>query len=111
MLDVNLPYFQISEYHETFPTDWGRLSYTEMMTLESIFPETLEKAQKLERETIGQAENKLWMSERSNRITSSNAHKINIRKRNFDSLASSMLSAEPKKMPKFVQDAMKFGRV
>ena len=43
LLDVNLPTLQISEFHETFPTDWGMLSYTDMMTLEAIFPETLEK--------------------------------------------------------------------
>ena len=42
LLDVNLPTSQISEIHETFPTDWGKLSYKEMMVLESIFPETLD---------------------------------------------------------------------
>lgn len=50
------------------------------------------------------------MAERSKRITSSNAHKIKIRQRNFETLATSMKNVSTKKLPKFVQDAMKFGK-
>ena len=78
LMDFNLPVSQIHETHESFPTNWGILSYIEMMLFDSIFPETLENSQHLERNTVGQGKNKLWLEERSKRITSSQAHKIHI---------------------------------
>lgn len=64
----------------------------------------------LEHDTIGQANNKLWMKERALRITSSQAHKIIIRKKNYDNLAKSLIDdSNNQKFPKFVKDAMAFG--
>ena len=62
-------------------------------------------------ETIGQASNKLWIKERALRITSSQAHKIYIRKKNHDNLAKSLVdeSSNSKKIPKFVKEALAFG--
>ena len=78
------------------------------MTLESIFLETIVDAQILERETIGQDKNKLWLTEMLKRITSSQAHKVFIWKKNFETLANSF--TEEKKLPKFVQDVMQHGK-
>ena len=57
-----------------------------MVQLEKLFPETIINSQKFERETIGQASDKLWIKERAFRITSSQAHKINIRKKIHDNV-------------------------
>ena len=46
---------------------------------------------------------------RENRITSSNTHKIFIRKKNFESLFENEFSKKEKKIPKFVQDVFKHG--
>ncbi|XP_066911079.1 uncharacterized protein [Clytia hemisphaerica] len=109
-VNVDLPLSVIPETSECFPKDWGKLSYSEMMTLESIFPETLESARELERKTIGQDKNEFWMLERSKRITSSNAHKINIRKRNFETLAFAIQSKTKNKLPKFVEKTLQHGK-
>jgi len=82
LVKINLPVTQIYESHESFPTDWGNLTYCEMMTLETIFPETLDASQHIQEKTIGQSDNEIWMRERSKRITSSQAHKITTRKEN-----------------------------
>ena len=84
------------------------LTYVEILLLNSIFTETLENSQDLERRTIGQDKNNIWLQERSKRITSSKAYQIFTRKRNFETLANSLKSSE--KLPKFVQDAMKHGK-
>lgn len=108
--DVDLPTSKIPETSDCFPTDWGVLTYSEMMTLEYIFPETLEASQKLERKTVGQDKNEFWMTERSKRITSSNAHKIYIRKKNFETLAATMKNGSRNHLPKFVEKAMQHGK-
>ena len=106
-IDIDLPLNQIMETHQSFPTDWGILNYTEMMVLNSIFPETIDKSRELERLTIGQYQNKLWLKERSKRITSSQANKVYTRRRNFETLADSFNVV--KKFPKFVQEALDYG--
>ena len=89
LLDFDIPAYQLPVTHESLPTDWGVLTYVERMTLESIFLETIVDTQILERETTGQDKNKLWLTERLKRITSSQAHKVFIRKKNFETLANS----------------------
>ena len=53
-----------------------------------------------------------WIKERALRIKSSQAHKGNIRKKNHDKLAESLIdeSSNKKKLPKFVKEALDFGR-
>jgi len=108
--DVELPLETIAMNSDYFPKTWGLLNYCEMMLLEKVFPENIVNSQKLEHDTIGQANNKLWMKERALRITSSQAHKIIIRKKNYDNLAKSLIDdSNNQKFPKFVKDAMAFG--
>lgn len=61
----------------------------------------------LERETIEQSFNNKWHNEHKYRITSSNAHKVYIRTKNFSTLAESFINPDKKKLPKFVLEAMK----
>ena len=70
-----------------------------MIALNRIFPETLEACQDIEKEAMGQDKN-----ERKNRITSSQAHKIFVRKRNFESLVVEL--REKTSFPKFIQEAL-----
>ena len=58
---------------------------------------------------FGQDTNHLWFQERMNRITSSQAYKIFIRKRNFDTLVTS-LNECTKDLPNSVQDALNHGK-
>ena len=110
-VNVDLPLSVIPETSECFPKDWGKLSYSEMMTLESIFPETLESARELERKTSGQDKNEFWMLERSKRITSSNAHKINKRVRNFETLAFTIQSKTKKSYQSSLKKPCSMGKI
>ena len=71
LTDFDLLLETISINSDYFPKTWGKLTPWEMMQLEKIFPETITNSQKLERSIIGQASNKLWIKERTSRITSS----------------------------------------
>lgn len=103
-----LPQKIISYNHNVFPTNWGKLTYSEMIALNRIFPETLEACQDIEEKTVGQDKNNYWFEERKNRITSSQAHKVFIRKRNFESLVVSLRGKT--NYPKFVQKALNHGK-
>ena len=60
----------------------------------------------IEQNTILQSNSSAWFNLRRNWITSSNAHKILIRKKNFDTLANEFLKPEmEKKFPKGVKHA------
>ena len=76
---VKLPLKEITS--ECFPKNWGILTYTEISFFNGIFPETLENCHELEENTIGQASNNTWFKARKFRITSSNVHKVFIRKK------------------------------
>ena len=93
-----------------FQKNWGHLNYTEMSFLQNIFPETLSASQNLEMDTIGQTNNKLWLENRTNGLTSSQAHKIFIRKRNFSTLCKCRLKVGLKNVPKSVKDALNHGK-
>ena len=81
-----LPQKIISYHHNVSPKNWGRQTYSEMIHLNRIFPETLEACQDIEEKTVMQDKNEHWFEERKNRITTSQAHKVFVRKRNFESL-------------------------
>ena len=57
---IPLPYQQIDTDTPYFPTNWGILNYSELLTLSKIFPESIEKCQDLETNTVGQSSNKAW---------------------------------------------------
>ena len=104
-----LPHKPIPYDHETFPKNWGLLTYTEMSLLQGIFPETLDASQNLEKDTIGQSKNEFWFQSRKNRLTSSQAHKIYIRKRNFPTLIKELKDGL-KNVPKSVRNALDHGK-
>ena len=65
----------------------------------SLFPLTFDEARKLERETVKQAESDGWFKARENRLTASNFHRIEKRKKEVDDkFVASILSA-PKSLP------------
>ena len=103
-----LPQKIISYHHNVFPKNWGRPTYSEMIHLNRIFPETLEACQDIEEKTVGQDKNEHWFEERKNRITSSQAHKVFVRKRNFESLVVNL--RQKTNMPKFIQEALNHGK-
>ena len=73
---------------------------------------TKDEVVSIKKETTKQATCKKWKFLRENRITSSNAHKIFIRKifLNHCLITNSAKKRKIIKNPKFVQDALKHGR-
>ena len=66
----------------------------------------------LEQETVKQSLCELWKNSRKNRITSTNAHRVFIRKRNFESLAESLLNPNlESNLPAATRDAFRHGRI
>ena len=66
----------------------------------------------LEQETVKQSLCELWKNSRKNRITSSNAHRVFIRKRNFKSLAELLLNPNfESNLPSATRDAFRHGRI
>ena len=66
----------------------------------------------LEQDTVKQSLCELWKNSRKNRITSSNAHRVFIRKRNFESLAESLLNPNlESNLPAATRDAFRHGRI
>ena len=64
----------------------------------------------IEKQTILQSHCVKWHDIRKERITSSNAHKVITRKRNFESLAYQLLNPKSEsELPQMVQDAFKHG--
>ena len=70
---------------------------------------TEEEVRTLEKETTKQADCELWHSERKFKLTSSNAHKIYIRQRNFETLLAE-IAGHRNELPKTVKDAMSHGK-
>ena len=66
----------------------------------------------LEQETVKQSLCEFWKNSRKNRITSSNAHRVFLRKRNFQTLAESLLNPNLESdLPAATADAFRHGRV
>ena len=84
-----MPLSSIAVEHGAFPRDWRKLSYQEMTFSDKhIFPETNENCYKIEEETINQNNNIPWHKHRKYRITSSEAHEVCTRKKNFETLVT-----------------------
>ena len=88
--------------------NWQPYTKEENKFFENLFV-TKDEVVSVGKETTKQATCNKWKSLRENRITSINAHKIFIRKKNFESLFENELSKKEKKIPNFVQDALKHG--
>ena len=72
---------------------------------------TAEESILLETETVDQAASDLWFNVRRNKITSSNAHKVYIRKRNFETLVDVFLKRKATEdLPVMAQENMKHGK-
>ena len=66
----------------------------------------------IEQKTILQNNSSVWFNSRRNRIISSNAQKILICNKNFQTLAGEFLKPEmEQKLPKVVKDALKHGKL
>lgn len=69
------------------------------------------EARKLERETTSQASCELWHLTRKHKITSSKAHKVLIRQRNFENLITEFTSQKKNhELPKSMKDNFEHGK-
>ena len=106
---IHIPLSFLSD--EIAPIDWGFKTYRGIMFLDSIKVEENDYFE-IEQKIILQSNSSAWFNLRKNQITSSNAHKILIRKKNFDTLADEFFKPEmEKKLPKVVKDALKHGKL
>ena len=85
MLDYDKVLLVVVNYN----CEWEPLSSKEKQYMEKLFI-TMEGSFELEKATRRQRGCELWFEERKTRITSSNAHKIFIRKRSFETLVTSL---------------------
>lgn len=76
--------------HPYTPSDWIVTPQEEQFF--NTIRLSLENARVLEKDTTTQSECDLWVSSRKNRITSSNEHKVLIRKGNFQTPSDSLLN-------------------
>ena len=105
-----LPLRFISEEHDVVPKNWV-LTGDERAFLATI-KVTEQNSYVLEQETVKQSLCELWKNNRKNRITSSNAHRVFIRKRNFETLAESLLNPNlESNLPAATRDAFRHGRI
>ena len=71
---------------------------------------TEEQSFQIEQETVQQSKCDKWFELRKNRITSSKAHTVFTRKRNFENLVETLLNPQAKsQLPSNVRDAMDCG--
>jgi hypothetical protein len=69
-----------------------------------------EQSRKYEADTVTQNQNLLWFNLRKNRLTSSTAHKIYIRKRQFETLVCQLNNnTQTVDLPKFTQESLEHG--
>ena len=107
-LPVQLPFSFFQVDCEVIP-HW-ELSDESKNYIESISV-TNEESILLESETVEQASSELWINVRKNKITSSNAFKVLIRKRNFETLIDTFLKPKPThELPPSVRDNMSHGK-
>ena len=100
----------IIEEHDVVPKNWV-LTEDERAFLATI-KVTEQNSYVLEQETVKQSLCELWKNSRKNRITSSNAHRVFIRKRNFETFAESLLNPNLESdLPAATRDAFRHGRV
>lgn len=103
----DLPYKFFNGTESFIPKDWTLSGH------EEEFLKTLQidgdMAKLIEKSTVEQSNCDEWFQQRKFRITSSNAHKVYIRQKKFESLADGF-TGKQKKRNKFVEEAMQHGR-
>ena len=105
-----LPVSFISEEHDNIPKNWV-LTEDERAFLATI-QVTEENSCVLEQETVKQSLCQLWKNSRKNRITSSNAHRVFVGKRNFQTLAESFPNPNLESdLTAATRDAFRHGRI
>ena len=105
---TNLPLVFHSEEHEAHARDWI-LNEEEILFLKTLLI-SAEQSNKIEQKTIKQNKCEKWFKYRKNRITTSVAHKVYTRQRNFDSVVNTLITPKPRsKQPQNVKDAMEHG--
>ena len=105
-----LPLSFISEEHNVVAKNWVLTEHERAFLATVKFTE--QNSYVLEQETVKQSLCELWKNSRKNRITSSNAHRVFIRKRNFESLAESLLNPNlESNLPAATRDAFRHGRI
>ena len=107
--NISSPIKFMPEDSELIP-DWQQLSQKERNFITSLRISN-EESTLLEQETLKQAECPLWVKTRKFKITSSNAHKVFIRVRNFQTLVDVFVAEKQKELPQSVKDAMKHGKI
>lgn len=106
-----LPYKIIASDSVLIPTAWGHFNDQEMAFLESLKIQEGE-SYSFEEETVKQSDCPRWFELRKNRITSSKAHLIYIRKRNFEALVENLLNPKPEhNLPPTVREALAHGKL
>ena len=72
---------------------------------------TNEQVMQIETGTVAQSSSEQWFQLRKGRITSNNAQKVFVRKKNFQSLIETFTGENvKKKFPKSVENALKHGK-
>ena len=93
---VDLPLRFFVPESDMIPSDWS-LDDLEREYISSITL-TNDSCKRLEKDTVGHSESKLWVFSVARKINASNSHKVFIRKKNFETLVPSFLDEEPKKV-------------
>ena len=106
----SLPLRFINIEHDVVPKHW------QLITQECEYFDTIhvtrESCRKLEADTTMQSKSDLWLYNRKDKITASNAHKVLIRKKNFESLLDNFLSPKPEnELPAATKDELIHGTV
>ena len=103
-----IPLKFLNEESGCLPTDWD-ISDEEQQLLDTLIINE-QKSFEIEQETVSQSKCDKWFEYRKNRITASVAHKVFIRKKNYNTLADSLLNPKPSsELPQTVKDALKHG--
>ena len=102
---INVPMKIIAVDSEVTPSDWV-LSSAEKHYLQSITV-TEKSCRDLEYDTVERHNSKLWLYCQRRKILSTNAHKIFIRKNNFESLTPLFLPVDRQQPNTFFQESLK----
>jgi len=106
----DLPCSFLEKTDKTVPTDW--LPSDDQEKFLQMLQITEDMSKNIYKKTVKQSKCQEWFEYRKSRITSSNAHKVYVRQRNFETLTDYFTNnAKEKNLPKTVQDAMLHGQI
>lgn len=105
---VKLPLRLISADSNVVPSDWN-ITSTEKIYLKSITVSGM-SCRDLEYDTVKRYNSKLWLYSQKRKILSTKAHKVFIRKKNFESLTPLFLEPNNKQPASFLQEWNKHQR-